>query len=294
MLEALREAKPKQLFVVADGPRSSHPEDQDLCQQTRALIDEMVDWDCEVHRDFSQENLGCGMRPHTGINWAFQHVEQAIILEDDCVPDPSFFPYCEELLTRYANDERVMHISGTTYTSEEKSISESYFFSNFPACWGWATWKRAWNHYSFRAEGWESLRETDWIQSIIGEPLVEASWAKQFDKAVANDGSYASWDYQWGYSCWAKSGLSIFPRVNLISNVGFGELATHMHGNDDPLGHLPTFEIESPLSHPTEVRVNTVEEHKYIFETLRPRLIPKQKPSLPARVKRKLKSFFSN
>jgi hypothetical protein len=293
VLEVLRKIKPPVLLVAADGPRPDRKWDKKECEETRALIDELVDWKCVIHRDYSEENLGSAVRPHTAIEWAFEHVERLVILEDDCIPNESFFGYCKELLDRYEHDERVMHISGTAYSAQEKEIPESYFFSHFPACWGWATWKRAWKLYSFRTEGWESLRDTDWISRIIPDPFVRSRWAKEFDKAISNDGSYTAWDFQWGYSCWANSGLSIFPRVNLITNVGFGDDATHMHGDDDPMGHLPTSAIESPLVHPKRVCVHPVEEKNYVLKTLRPRALPDPIPSLSRRICRKLKRILS-
>ena len=155
VFQAIREAKPPKLFLVADGPRPNRPDDIPRCAAARKVV-EKVDWDCEVLRNYADENMGCGCRPASGITWVFSQVEEAIILEDDCVPSPSFFPFCQELLDRYRTDERVMHIGGMNWQSGHRRSPFSYFFSKYPQCWGWATWRRAWAHYDFTMRYWRN------------------------------------------------------------------------------------------------------------------------------------------
>lgn len=139
---AIKAARPSTLLVVADGPRLDRAGEQELCARTRTVIDG-VDWPCEVLRNFADANIGCGRRVSSGLDWAFSQVDEAVILEDDCLPDPSFFPYCDELLERYRTDERIMMVSGNNFQNGASRTWDSYYFSRLPHCWGWATWRRA-------------------------------------------------------------------------------------------------------------------------------------------------------
>lgn len=255
VLEAIARVRPSRLFVVADGPRQDHPKDVDACAAARAEI-ERIDWPCEIVRNYSDGNLGCGMRPATGITWLFQQVEEAIILEDDCLPDPSFFRYCAELLEKYRDDPRVMHISGCSYRGDDPSIRESYYFIRSPGCWGWATWRRAWAHYDISARIWPSLRGTSLLKGIVATESVANEHGRALDHAYELKGNCSYWDYQWALACWANSGLSIFPRNNLITNEGCGEDATHTFDPGNPVANLPTREMEFPLVHPDAVTPN--------------------------------------
>jgi hypothetical protein len=271
LLAVLAEVKPSDLYVIADGPRPGNEGDVVACKETRALFDSLP-WNCKIHRCFSEENLGCGIRPASGLDWLFDRVEQAIILEDDCLPDMSFFAFCEELLLKYADDERVMHISGSTYRDRTANVDSSYFFSRYPACWGWATWRRAWRLYDFNVSAWSELKDTEWLARLINESVVEEFWAAQFSRAAEDREAPSFWDYQWAFNCWANSGVSIFPRCNLVSNLGCGEDATHLHGKDDPLGNVPVGSIEFPLRHPARVLPDPKEDWIYVNEFLLPRL----------------------
>ena len=149
VFEAIRQAKPKKLLVVADGPRDDRQGEAEKCAAVRSIID-TVDWDCKVLTNYADVNLGCGLRVSSGLDWVFEQVEEAIILEDDCLPHPSFFPFCEEMLDLYRHDERIMHIAGTNSLEEWKSDVQSYHFSYTGGIWGWATWQRAWKYYHFK------------------------------------------------------------------------------------------------------------------------------------------------
>ncbi len=243
-------AKPKKLFLIADGPRPHVTTDAEKCAAARAVV-ATVDWDCEVHRKFSDNNLGCGMCPATGLNWVFEHVDRTIVLEDDCVPDPSFFPFCGEILERYLNDERVMHVAGNNFQGGRRFGDASYFFSRHNICLGgWATWARAWQNYDIELKRWPALRDTPWLNYLVGEPRGAAIWRRIFDEAYAA-GTRASYsDYQWTFTCWVENGLSVIPNVELSRNIGFDQDATHIFPDDNPWRVAQTESMKFPLVHP--------------------------------------------
>jgi len=186
------------LLVIADGPRADQPGEADNCLAARKVV-EKVDWDCEVLTNYSEVNLGCGLRPASGIDWVFQNVEEAIILEDDCLPHPTFFQFCDELIDRYRDDERVMMISGDNFQEGKKRTSHSYYFSRYAHTWGWATWQRAWRFYDFDLKLWPELRETNWLLDTLGHEEPAAYWRATFD-SLSNTSDV--WDYQWTFACW--------------------------------------------------------------------------------------------
>jgi hypothetical protein len=249
VLAEIAKAKPGKLFVIADGPRTNYPDDVEKCSAVRKLINQ-VDWECEVLKNYSDVNLGCGLRPATGIRWVFEHVEEAIILEDDCVPHPTFFRFCKELLEKYRKDRRMMMIGG--FNIYEHCSPYSYSFSRIPVCaGGWATWRRAWQYWDRQMKLWPALRDTSWLFDILGDKRVVEEWQNIFTKAYSNSNTADYWDYQWAFACWAQSGLSILPTtVNLLSNIGFDEEATHTKLINDRRANLPTAEIIFPLQHP--------------------------------------------
>ena len=271
VFDTLAHARPRTLLVVADGPRPDFPGDPQGCEEARAVIDR-VNWNCDVIKNYSDVNLGCGRRPATGISWAMEHVEEAIILEDDCVPHPSFFPFCGELLERYRDDERVMHIAGSTYRRHDLPTRHSYVFSRIIGGWGWATWRRAWRHFDASLTLWPQLRATPWLLDLVKYKSAARYWAHEFEVAYEHQGNVSYWDHQWTFACWAHSGLSITPRVNLITNIGCGSGATHMHWQDDPIGNLPAYEIGFPLAHPPLVLRSLEADEEFLREVWLPRL----------------------
>lgn len=242
-------AKPRKLFVIADGPRRDHPEDSGKCAAAREIV-ERVDWECEVLKNYSNANLGCGYRPATGISWVFEQEEEAVILEDDCVPHSTFFPFCEELLEKYRHDERVMQISGFNSLSGRRSMPYSYsFYRNF-ACWGWATWRRAWRYHDMEMKLWPELRNTNWLQDVVGDLRATEHWKQIFDAAHSNSATIDYWDYQFLFACWAQSGLAISPATNLVANIGFRADATHTKSANASCGNISSAEMRFPLTHP--------------------------------------------
>jgi hypothetical protein len=251
VLASIKHARPRQLFVVADAPRPTHPEDQRLCAETRALV-EQIDWDCEVLRNYADTNMGCAHRVASGLSWVFEHVERAIILEDDCLPEASFYQFCEELLERYRDDERVMMISGNNFLLGQYEVPHSYFFHTYTGMWGWATWRRAWRHHDLAIRHWPQLRNTSWLADILPDPRAVRYWHAVFESAYASAGDFDTWDAQWYFALWSQHGLAAAPRVNLVTNIGFRPDATHTKGKGR-LGDLPASALTWPLSHPEQV-----------------------------------------
>lgn len=259
VFEAIAQAKPKKLLVVADGPR--FPEEAENCQKARAVI-ERVDWDCEVLTNFSDKNLGGGLRIATGLDWVFSEVEEAIILEDDCLPAPSFFYFCQTLLDYYRHDERIMHISGNNFQSERNRIDYSYYFSKYTHIWGWASWRRSWKHYDLSMKTWPEFKKLGMIKSVCEDPDEQTYWTEIFDR-MFSESPPSTWDYMWKYTCWSQNGLSILPNVNLVSNLGFRSDATHTSG-DSYLSCLPRIDIWE-IKHPLFV-VRHQEADAYTFD----------------------------
>lgn len=222
VLRTLAAARPAVLLVAADGP--SRPEEADACAQARAVIEE-VDWDCQVLTNFSDTNLGCGIRVYTAIDWALSLFEEIIVLEDDCVPNPSFFRFCDAMLAEYRDDERVMHVSGNNFFGGGDDQPYSYYFSKYTHAWGWATWRRAWRHFDWSVARWPELEAAGLLEAACSDPYEREYWRAIFTHVHA--GAPDIWDYQWNFICWSQSGLAVMPHANLVTNLGFGEDATH-------------------------------------------------------------------
>lgn len=246
--ERIRAARPKRLFIVADGPRPSHPGDEQLCQATRKIVCS-PDWPCEVLTNFSKENLGCRRRIPSGIDWVFEHCTEAIILEDDCVPSASFFGFCSSLLDRYRDDTRIMSIGGANFQLGNRRGSASYYFAGYTHIWGWATWKRAWRHIDVDLDSWSKAREEEWLSLVLTDTLERQYWTDMLEKVYRRE--IDCWGYQWLYSCWMQGGLTVVPNINLVTNIGVGSDATHTKGEAKALG-IPTSEIGECI-HPRAV-----------------------------------------
>ena len=265
--EAVAKARPSKVFVVSDGPRPDRPGEAEKCAATRAVI-ERIDWPCEVVKKYSDINLGCGRGPTTGIDWVFEQTDRAIILEDDCLPHASFFRYCDELLELYGDDERIMQITGSNFQRGHKRGDASYFLSHFKICWGWATWRRAWRHMDMGVKRWSALRDTSWLADLVGDVRVAQHWAAKFEGAYRARGMIDYWDYQWLFATWVHNGLCIMPNVNLISNIGFGEDATHTTWTGSKWANLPLAEMPFPLQHPSSMLRDKQADDFFIQEVL--------------------------
>ncbi len=245
VLDAIRAEKPARLFVIADGPRVGHITDQERCKATRRVI-ESVDWPCEVKTHYAEVNMGCKMRVSSGINWLFEQVDEAIILEDDCVPTRSFFRFCSEMLQNYRHDTRIMHIGGSNYQLGVRRGDDSYYFSKYPHIWGWATWKRAWQHYDVHMNRWPAFRDGSWLHDWLSDSASETYWRANFQSIFE---STTTWDVQWIFACWSQGALSISPSTNLVANIGAGTDATHTTGSNWITARQAK-PISFPLVHP--------------------------------------------
>lgn len=248
VFDTIRTAKPERLFVFADGARSD--DEAKLCADARAVT-QNVDWDCEAKYDYSHSNLGARKRYASGVDWVFSYVEEAIVLDDDCVADPTFFRFCEQMLERYHDDPRVMMVCGTNYLGEWKKDRQSYHFSYFGGVWGWATWKRAWELYDGSMDAWgdESVKQR--VRELLADEEVFALQARRFDRLYREPQDRHSWDLPWSLSRLANSGLTVMPNVNLVENLGNadgrGLPPTH------PLANLAVSSMSFPLRPPEAV-----------------------------------------
>jgi len=224
VLDVISKIKPTKLYVIADGPRCS--EEKLKCQSVRDFVENKINWNCDLKKVYSNTNLGCAKRVQTGLDYVFENEQMAIILEDDTLPDPSFFNFCEELLNRYKNDHRVAHISGCNLHSCPENNNESYCFSSIVNIWGWATWKRAWNNYNIYMPSWENDDKKSLISYWCPHRKFFNEIRKMFDLHCNNKDPW-TWDTQWVYACWKMSGLSIVPFKNLVSNIGIGPDASN-------------------------------------------------------------------
>lgn len=252
VFEAIRQARPPKLLVVADGPRADRPAEAEKCAAARKII-ERVDWDCDVLKNYAQINLGCAKRVASGLDWVFEQVEEAIILEDDCLPHPSFFRFCEELLEYYRGDRRIMSIAGTNFQFGTKVTDYSYYHSCYHDCWGWATWKRAWQYFDFEMKLWSELGDSNFLSDKLVTSKAAKYWAKYFQ--ITYEGNKDSWFYRWLFSCWVQSGLAVVPNANLVSNIGFSKDGTHTL-EDSPFANLQVESMQFPLIHPSFIIQN--------------------------------------
>ena len=260
VFENIRQIQPRQLFISADGPRKSKINEEQKCIAARKII-EKIDWDCELKTNYSERNLGCRVGVSSGINWFFNHVSEGIILEDDCLPDLSFFYFCETLLKYYRNDKRIMHIGGANFQDGITRGGGSYYFSNINHVWGWATWKRAWNLYDVDMKSYPECLQQALLYQLFPDPVIRNYWKKNFDLVFENKKD--TWDFQWQYASSINHGLSIIPNKNLITNIGFDANATHTVDHSHSLANMPT-ETMLEIIHPTAITIDQ-QADRYVF-----------------------------
>lgn len=243
----IRKQKPKYLYIAADGPRNDLFEIT-LCKEVRKVVTN-IDWDCELKTLFREKNLGCKYAVSSAIDWFFEHVEGGIILEDDCLPDTSFFLFCDELLKKYKHDNKIMHITGTNLNDNLKFGDGSYYCSNYPNIWGWATWKRAWEKYDLE------LNNTDFYLELIKNKFKYHSEQKFWESRInLLDTGLDTWDYQWMFSIWREDGICLNSNYNLVLNIGFDKEATHTNGENPYL--TPEIKQITNIQHPSKCEIN--------------------------------------
>ncbi len=255
VFEKIRKQKPKYLFIAADGPRILNNEDEENCLAVKEIFNE-IDWDCELKTLYRIDNLGCKNAVSSAIDWFFDQVEEGIILEDDILPDDSFFPFCSKMLEHYRSDEKVMHISGFNVCGTWKEKKQSYHFSYFGGIWGWASWRRAWKHYD--------VNILDWNDKQLQNNILEKYFPKEMRVARKNlyddlyNGKINTWDYQWTFARLIYNGMSVIPSKNLVINIGFNIDATHTSVMPEwILNH--SFSMKMPMS----IQRNVICDKKY-------------------------------
>ncbi|HEY4288445.1 MAG TPA: hypothetical protein VGN00_15180 [Puia sp.] len=285
VFEKVRAARPSRLYVAVDGPREHRPEDAALVQETIGIY-ENIDWPCEVRRLVRKDNLGCKMAVSSAISWFFANEERGIILEDDCLPDASFFPYCDHLLEKYQATDSVMHINGVNFQDGNRRGSGTYYFSKICHVWGWASWRRAWQKYDINMNGLEEFFSQKLYLSVLNYKDSLQYWQSSFVRT--KEGLIDTWDYQWVFSVWKNNGLSITPNVNLISNIGFDEMATHTHKDDPRVSNKPLTALTGEISDPL-LMVPDYDGDQYSFDKLF-----SYKNDFVSKVKRKLYSLTNS
>lgn len=256
VFETIRAARPPRLYLAADGPRQEKIGELQLCQEVRNIVTQ-VDWPCEVFTLFRSENLGCKKAVSQAIDWFFEHEEEGIILEDDVLPLPSFFTYCDELLVYYRDNPNIAMIGGANFVAPYLSIEDSYFFSKYSYIWGWASWRRAWQYYDADMQDWPSWKDQKLLRKLADNNILfERYWRIQFDLTYQD--KINTWDYQWMFICWKMGFLTVLPKTNLITNIGYDDNATHT------IGDTPEFILQAspqalafPLKHPQHILRNT-------------------------------------
>jgi len=244
--------KPKKLFIAADGPRIDNKLDEINCNLVREFVISKIDWDCDLKILFREENLGCGKAVSFAISWFFDQVEYGIILEDDCVPFNSFFNFCEQLLIKYKNNDRICHISGCNFQIGHIHNKNDYFFSNYSFIWGWATWKRSWIHYDFDMIDFESFYKGFKNKNLISYDFYLSVKNKTID----------TWDVQWQYALLKNNKISIQPKLNLIKNIGFLNNATHTNCPEPYFLKISAYgDLDNKLIHPKKIFINWIADY---------------------------------
>ncbi len=253
LLDVVKQAGPRDLLIGLDGPREGNGRDAGDCAAVRRLA-EGTHWAPNVHLNIREHNLGCGPAVASAIDWTFERVERAIVLEDDCLPDLSFFAFCDELLERYADDERVMQIAASNWgASEDRYRGWSYGFSTFGPVWGWATWRRAWKLYEYKLDSWPRFKRDGLLDGVAISKRFQSLMRYELDTVYAGGGT---WDHQWQYAVMRHSGLSVSPSRNLCVNLGFRSDGTSVTEPDYVFSNMPLESLPGPLVHPPEVARN--------------------------------------
>lgn len=273
VMQRLQEARPHQLFIACDGPNPADAAMVQACLETRRVIDANLNWNCEVQRLYSDKHQGCRRGVANALDWFFGHVEAGIILEDDVLPDSSFFPYCTELLERFRHDERIAMISGCSIRNLPTRDRSSYRFSNYCHVWGWASWRRAWINYDADMAEWPFLRAQRWLKDLGGRRF-ERYWKHQLDRVWL--GRCDTWDYIWMLSCWRQGQVCVLPAMNLVENLGFNDpRATHTALSSSPLPR--PMAMPFPLRHPShwfvDRQIDTLDLKRYYAPSLLPRAL---------------------
>lgn len=269
VFNSIKIAKPKKLYIAADGPRNNG-KDEILCVETKRILNQ-IDWECEVKTLFRDENLGCGLAVSSAISWFFKNEEEGIILEDDCNPNNDFFRFCDEMLDLYRNETKIGHICGCNFQDNIIRDDGDYYFSRLTHVWGWASWKRVWKEYNYDMNQLDNQIELDFLN-----PLTKNKHFKNFLYYILKQtqlGKINTWDYQYFFTNRIKNFLSIIPNYNLISNIGFNELGTHTSDPNSLQANIPHSELPVKMNHPTKTSQNYLADDYTLKKEIPSRLI---------------------
>tara|TARA_Y100001972_G_C7653143_1_gene328585 strand:+ start:1504 stop:2445 length:942 start_codon:yes stop_codon:yes gene_type:complete len=266
LIKHLSAVKPRKLYIAADGPRTNR--EQEITDKTRKIIDDHINWDCDVQRLYRSENLGLRVAVSSAIDWFFEKEQSGVILEDDCLPDPTFFRFCTELLEKYRDEDRIMHISALN-SFPTQSDPNGYYFSIYPKSWGWATWKRAWKRYDDSVEKYQIASKSNKWKAMFQTALDMTFWKLIIEKMSTKNSKMrsTSWAYFWTLSVRYHDGLCINPNVNTIQNIGFDLDATNTSESGNFSNYMRNIEVESiqfPLIHPSHIQSHKEEDHKFL------------------------------
>ena len=257
----IKSTKPKVFYLIADGPKNK--DENEECNLVRNFIEDNINWKCKFVRLYATSNMGLANRIRTGLDHVFSHEDKAIILEDDTLPDHSFFSFCENLLTYYNDNHSVGHISGCNHYPLAFKNDTSYCFSSVINIWGWATWKRAWKHFDLQMPSWNNLNKHDFLKQWCLDSVKRKGMKRMFDLHCLNEDPWA-WSYQWTYACYANKLLSVMPRVNLVSNLGIGPSGTNTVSKISITAYpLIESSLNEPFIHPCFERDLSFEKRYY-------------------------------
>lgn len=281
VFETIRQARPKRLYFFADAPRAHVQGETEKCNQAKAIVSK-VDWPCEVQTFFLTQNIGPRLAIGKAITWFFEHEEEGIILEHDCMPSQSFFTFCETLLAHYRNDERVMHISGDNFQYGIQRGDASYYFSLYNHIWGFATWRRAWKHYDVEMKRYPAFKNEGKLRKLFNNKRAYNYWANILQ--LTYEQKLQTWDYQWTLAMWDRGALAILPQYNMVSNIGFGDEALNTKNADSKFANIPRHEITN-IIHPSVISAN-IEADNYAINRI-------FNPTMFTLAKNKIQKWFS-
>ena len=287
VIDAVRKVEPKNVFVAVDGPRigDNYSEERQLIIKTKEVIEREIDWDCKLMLNYQEKNLGCRLGVSSAISWFFSNVDEGIILEDDCVPSLDFFKFSVEMLNKYRDNYQIMHITGNNFNRGHNFNRDSYYFSDYNHAWGWATWKRAWEHYHYSLEYWLEIKNKRFLEKYLKSRIQLKFWTKYYEEIFVTK-ELDTWDYVWRLNIWFNNGLTISPNVNLVANIGFDDLATHTQ-NGLP---TPIEVLNFPLKHPQKIVRNRQTDLWTFQKQIAERYVIKH--SLRFRIIRRVKKYL--
>ncbi len=248
LIPKIKDYSPEILYIAIDGPRENKEGDDKKVKYVVDFIISSIDWKCEIKTLIREKNLGCKLAVSSAITWFFDNEEMGVVLEDDTIPNDSFFKFCEELLYKYRNDERIGIVSGSNLALGYRRNEDSYFFSKYTIIWGWASWSRVWKNYDVNISKFDTLVETKKMQDLFSDVGERKYWDSMW--GLVKSGALNTWDLQFGFANFINNRLNIIPSVNLITNIGFGEDATHTYEKVNPFANLPAVNLDFPLKHP--------------------------------------------